>query len=114
MPPCMKRIRISSRSRHARTVYGTACAFTGHKFDPISQDACAFLDNHAIIDGEAGQVAVEEEAGCTVAGWFKDVRAAIHDCEPLCIDEAAFWFIALKRRARINCSRKPPASSRRW
>ena len=88
---------------HAHTVYGTAWASTGRKLDPISQDACAFFEDHAVIDDEAGQVAVEEEAGCTVAGWFEDARAAIHKNHGLLtasrhsIDEAAFWFIALER-----------------
>jgi ribulose-5-phosphate 4-epimerase/fuculose-1-phosphate aldolase len=56
-----------------------------------------------VIDDEAGQVAVEEDAGCSVAGWFKGVRAAIHKNHGLLtasrhsIDEAAFWFIALER-----------------
>ncbi|WP_345814138.1 class II aldolase/adducin family protein [Paraburkholderia sp. PREW-6R] len=88
---------------HAHTLYGTAWAATGRKLDPISQDACAFFEDHVVIDDEAGQVAVEEEAGCTVAGWFKGVRAAIHKNHGLLtasrhsIDEAAFWFIALER-----------------
>ncbi|SDH01964.1 class II aldolase/adducin family protein [Paraburkholderia phenazinium] len=88
---------------HAHTVYGTAWATTGRKLDPISQDACAFFEDHVVIDDEAGQVAVEEEAGGTVAAWFKNVRAAIHKNHGLLtasrhsIDEAAFWFIALER-----------------
>jgi ribulose-5-phosphate 4-epimerase/fuculose-1-phosphate aldolase len=88
---------------HAHTVYGTAWASTGRKLDPISQDAAVFFEDHVVIDDEAGQVAVEEDAGCSVAGWFKGVRAAIHKNHGLLtasrhsIDEAAFWFIALER-----------------
>jgi ribulose-5-phosphate 4-epimerase/fuculose-1-phosphate aldolase len=88
---------------HAHAVYGTAWASTGRKLDPISQDAAVFFEDHVVIDDEAGQVAVEEEAGCSVAGWFKNVRAAIHKNHGLLttsrhsIDEAAFWFIALER-----------------
>jgi ribulose-5-phosphate 4-epimerase/fuculose-1-phosphate aldolase len=88
---------------HAHTVYGTAWAATGRKLDPITQDAAVFYEDHVVIDDEAGQVAVEEGAGYSVASWFKDVKAAIHKNHGLLtasrhsIDDAAFWFIALER-----------------
>jgi ribulose-5-phosphate 4-epimerase/fuculose-1-phosphate aldolase len=88
---------------HAHSVYGTAWAATGRPLAPISQDAAAFFEDHVVIDDEAGQVAVEEQAGLSVAHWFKDVKAAIHQNHGLftvsrhSIDSAAFWFIALER-----------------
>jgi ribulose-5-phosphate 4-epimerase/fuculose-1-phosphate aldolase len=91
---------------HAHTVYGTAFAALGKKLDPISQDACAFFEDHAVIEDEAGQVTVEVEAGKKVAGAFAGVRAAIHRNHGLMtvsrhsIEAAAFWFIALERCCR--------------
>lgn len=88
---------------HAHTVYGTAFAALGRPLDPISQDAAAFFEDHVVIKDEAGQVAVEEQAGLAVCDWFKDVKAAIHQNHGLLtasrhsIEAAAFWFIALER-----------------
>ena len=91
---------------HAHTLYGTAFAALGRKLAPISQDACAFFEDHALIEDEAGQVTVEVEAGRKVAGAFAGVKAAIHRNHGLMtvsrhsIESAAFWFIALERCCR--------------
>ncbi|MCR9220835.1 MAG: class II aldolase/adducin family protein [Alphaproteobacteria bacterium] len=91
---------------HAHTVYGTAYAALGRPLEPVTQDACAFFEDHAVILEEAGQVAVENRAGGEVARAFKGVKAAIHQNHGLftasrhSIDSAAFWFIALERCCR--------------
>lgn len=88
---------------HAHTLYGTAFASLGRPLEPISQDACAFFEDHVVIKEESGQVAVEVKAGLSVAPLFKGVRAAIHQNHGLLtvsrhsIEAAAFWFIALER-----------------
>ncbi len=88
---------------HAHTLYGTAFAALGKPLAPISQDVAAFFEDHVVINDEAGQVAVEEDAGSKVADWFKGVKAAIHQNHGLftasrhSIEAAAFWFIALER-----------------
>lgn len=88
---------------HAHTVYGTAFASLAKPLAPISQDACAFFEDHVVITDEAGKVAVEVQGGNKVANAFKGVKAAIHQNHGLLtasrhsIDSAAFWFIALER-----------------
>ena len=88
---------------HAHTVYGTAFASLGRPIEPITQDACAFFEDHVVIGAEAGKVAVEVKAGHGVANAFKGVKAAIHQNHGLLtasrhsIEAAAFWFIALER-----------------
>lgn len=88
---------------HAHTLYGVAFAALGRPLEPITQDACAFFEDHAVIKEEAGAVAVETQAGPKVANAFKGVKAAIHQNHGLLtasrhsIDSAAFWFIALER-----------------
>jgi ribulose-5-phosphate 4-epimerase/fuculose-1-phosphate aldolase len=88
---------------HAHSVYGTAFAATGRPLDMISQDACAFFEDHVVIREEGGQVAVEEKAGTSMCSRFTGVKAAIHQNHGLLtvsrhsIDAAAFWFIALER-----------------
>ena len=91
---------------HAHTVYGTAFASLGKKLAPITQDAAAFFEDHAVIGEEAGKVAVEVAGGNRVANAFAGVKAAIHQNHGLLtasrhsIDSAAFWFIALERCCR--------------
>lgn len=88
---------------HAHTVYGTAYAALGRPLEPITQDACAFFEDHAVITEDAGAVAVENDAGPRIAKAFDGVKAAIHQNHGLftasrhSIDAAAFWFIALER-----------------
>ena len=88
---------------HAHTLYGVAFAALGRPLEPITQDACAFFEDHVVIREDAGAVAVEEDAGPRVAKAFKGVKAAIHQNHGLLtasrhsIDSAAFWFIALER-----------------
>ncbi|NBT39178.1 MAG: class II aldolase/adducin family protein [Alphaproteobacteria bacterium] len=88
---------------HAHTIYGGAYASLGRSLPPISQDACAFFEDHTVIKDDAGHVAVEEDAGTRVAKAFTGVKAAIHQNHGLLtasrhsIDSAAFWFIALER-----------------
>ncbi|MBM2575939.1 class II aldolase/adducin family protein [Jannaschia sp. Os4] len=88
---------------HAHTPYGTAWCATGLPIEPITQDACAFFEDHVVIGDHAGQVAVEENAGTDVAAAFAGVKAALHQNHGLLtasrhsIDAAAFWFIALER-----------------
>ncbi len=88
---------------HAHTVYGTAFAALGKPLAPISQDAAAFFEDHAVISEEGGKVAVEVEAGQEFARVFKGVKAAIHQNHGLLtasrhsIEACAFWFMALER-----------------
>jgi ribulose-5-phosphate 4-epimerase/fuculose-1-phosphate aldolase len=88
---------------HAHTVYGTAFAALGKKLEPISQDAAAFYEDHIVLSEQAGQVAVEDQAGQNVAGSIPKVKGIIHKNHGLLtvsrhsIDAAAFWFIALER-----------------
>jgi len=88
---------------HAHTEYGVAFAAMGRPLDPITQDACAFFEDHVVIAEEGGKVAVEENAGSEVSRAFKGVKAAIHQNHGLLtasrhsIDAAAWWFIALER-----------------
>jgi ribulose-5-phosphate 4-epimerase/fuculose-1-phosphate aldolase len=91
---------------HAHTVHGTAYAALGKPLPPITQDACAFFEDHAVITEDAGKVAVEDDAGPRICAAFKGVKAAIHQSHGIfsasrhSIDAAAFWFMALDRCCR--------------
>lgn len=88
---------------HAHTEYGVTFASLGKPLAPISQDACVFFEDHAVILEEAGAVAVEPGAGKNICESFTGVKAAIHQNHGLLtvsrhsIEAAAFWFMALER-----------------
>ena len=88
---------------HAHTEYGVAYATLGRSLPPISQDVCAFFEDHVVILDDAGKVAVETDAGNRVAKSFKGITAAIHQNHGLLlasrhsIDAAAWRFMALER-----------------
>jgi ribulose-5-phosphate 4-epimerase/fuculose-1-phosphate aldolase len=103
---------------HAHTVYGVAYAALGKPLPPVTQDACAFFEDHIVIADEGGKVAVEEGAGQNFASAFKGVKAAIHQNHGLIsasrhsIEAAAFWFIALERccqqQLMLDATGQPP------
>lgn len=95
-------------SCHAHTINGMAWAALGRPLDPITQTACSFYEDHAVIREEAGAVVVERDAGHAVAAAFGNNKAAIHQNHGLftvgreSVDEAAWWFIALEKACEIQ------------
>ncbi len=95
-------------SCHMHTINGMAWAALGRPLDPITQTACGFYNDHAVITEEAGAVVVERGAGQSVAAAFGNNKAAIHQNHGLftvgreSVDEAAWWFIALERACEIQ------------
>jgi len=95
-------------SCHAHTINGMAWAALGRPLDPITQTACGFYGDHAVITEEAGAVVVERNAGGAVARALGSNKAAIHQNHGLfavgreSVDEAIWWFIALERACEIQ------------
>lgn len=92
---------------HAHSVYGKAWSSLGRLLDPITQDSCAFYEDHTVIADEGGAVVFEVEAGRTIAGQFGPHKAAIHQNHGLftvggTVDEAAFWFISMERSCQAQ------------
>jgi ribulose-5-phosphate 4-epimerase/fuculose-1-phosphate aldolase len=69
---------------HAHTLHGAAWCSLGRKLDPISQDACAFYENHVLIGKNAGAVAVEEKSGHGIAAAFGDRGQLPASSTPAC------------------------------
>src|SRR5438552_15435595 len=46
---------------HAHSIYGKSWSSLGRLLDPITQDACAFYDDHASFDDYTGVVVQTEE-----------------------------------------------------
>ncbi|MCK8783118.1 class II aldolase/adducin family protein [Roseomonas sp. NAR14] len=95
-------------SCHAHTTHGMAWAALGRPLDPITQTACGFYEDQALITDEAGAVVVERKAGHNVAAAFGSAKIAIHQNHGLfsagreSVDEAAWWFIAAERACEIQ------------
>lgn len=95
-------------SCHAHTTHGMAWAALGRMLDPITQTACGFYEDQALITEEAGAVVVDDEKGHAVARAFGQAKIAIHQNHGLfsagrdSIEEAAWWFIAAERACEIQ------------
>jgi ribulose-5-phosphate 4-epimerase/fuculose-1-phosphate aldolase len=91
---------------HAHSTYGRAFAALGRKLDPISQDVCAFYNDHALYD-DYGGVAVELDEGQQIAKALGSCKAAILQNHGLLtvgqtVDEAAWWFITMERSCQVQ------------
>jgi ribulose-5-phosphate 4-epimerase/fuculose-1-phosphate aldolase len=86
---------------HAHTPYGRAWAATGRPLEPISQDHCAFHDDHAVLDAYTGAVYDTVGAGpfARALGHGKALILKHHGLLTVgeTVDEAAFWLHLLER-----------------
>lgn len=91
---------------HAHSVYGKAWASLGRLLDPLTQDACAFYDDHALFDDYTG-VVLDTQEGRRIAAALGERKAAILRNHGLLtvghtVDEAAWWFITLDRTCQAQ------------
>jgi ribulose-5-phosphate 4-epimerase/fuculose-1-phosphate aldolase len=87
---------------HAHSLYGKAWSALRRPLDPLTQDACAFYDDHALFNDYTG-VVLDLEEGKRIAhalGARKAVILANHGLLTVgqtSVDEAAWWFITMER-----------------
>jgi len=91
---------------HAHSVYGKSWSSLGRPLDPLTQDACAFYDDHAVFDDYTG-VVVDPREGKRIAEALGDNKAAILQNHGLLttgwsVDEAAWWFITMERTCQAQ------------
>jgi ribulose-5-phosphate 4-epimerase/fuculose-1-phosphate aldolase len=91
---------------HCHSVDGKAFSSLGRLLDPITQDACAFYEDHAIFDDYTG-VVVDTEEGRRIASALGSNKAAILRNHGLLtvgtsVDAAVWWFIAMDRSCRAQ------------
>lgn len=91
---------------HTHSVYGKAFSTLGQKLAPITQDVCAFYEDHALFNDYTGIVS-ELEEGKRIAESLGDCKAAILQNHGLItvghsIDEAAWWFITMERSCQAQ------------
>lgn len=86
---------------HAHSMYGKTWSTLGRPLDPITQDACAFYEDHAVFDAYSG-VVLDIEEGKRIAHALAGSKAAILRNHGLLtvghsVEEAAWWFITMER-----------------
>jgi ribulose-5-phosphate 4-epimerase/fuculose-1-phosphate aldolase len=91
---------------HTHSTFGRAFATLGRKLDPLTQDACAFYDDHAVFDDYTG-VVLDIEEGKRIAHALGDNKAVILQNHGLLtvghtVEEAAWWFITMERSCQVQ------------
>ncbi|MDE3086688.1 MAG: class II aldolase/adducin family protein [Acidobacteriota bacterium] len=91
---------------HSHSVHGKAFSSLGRLLDPITQDVCAFYEDHGLFDDYTG-VVVDTEEGKRIAASLGEHKAVILRNHGLLtvghsVDEAAFWFITMERSCQAQ------------
>jgi ribulose-5-phosphate 4-epimerase/fuculose-1-phosphate aldolase len=91
---------------HAHSMYGKSWSTLGRLLDPITQDACAFFEDHGLFDDYTGVVWATEE-GERIAKALGEYKAVILRNHGLLttgrtVDEAIWWFITMDRSCQAQ------------
>lgn len=91
---------------HAHSIYGKAFSSLHRELRPLTQDACAFFEDHSLVTDGGGRVVFDEESAAALASRFSG-KAIIHANHGLLtvgesVDEAAFWFITMERSCQAE------------
>ncbi|AEW96042.1 hypothetical protein SCATT_36710 [Streptantibioticus cattleyicolor NRRL 8057 = DSM 46488] len=95
---------------HSHSTYGRALAALGELLEPITQDVCAFYEDHALFDDYTG-VVVDTEEGRRIAEALGPHKAVILRNHGLLtvgdsVDAAAWWFITMERSCQVQLAAK--------
>lgn len=91
---------------HSHSVYGKAYSALGTLLDPITQDSCAFFEDHVVFDDFTG-VVLNDGEGERIATALGDNKAAILQNHGLVtvgtsVESAAWWYITMERSAQAQ------------
>jgi ribulose-5-phosphate 4-epimerase/fuculose-1-phosphate aldolase len=86
---------------HAHSIYGKTWSSLGRLLDPITQDACAFYEDHGLFADYTG-VVYDVSEGDRIAEALGERKAVILQNHGLLtvghtVDEAAWFFISMER-----------------
>ena len=91
---------------HSHSPYGKTWSALGRRLDPITQDACAFFEDHGLFDDFTGVVVATEEGDRIAAALGKHKAVILRNHGLLTvgqsIDEAVWWFIAMERSCQAQ------------
>ena len=91
---------------HSHSIYGKAWSSLGRPLDPLTQDACAFYDDHAVFDDFTG-VVLDQSEGKRIAHALEGRKAVILRNHGLLtvghsVDEAVWWFVTMERSCQAQ------------
>jgi ribulose-5-phosphate 4-epimerase/fuculose-1-phosphate aldolase len=91
---------------HSHSLYGKTLSTLGEKLEPLTQDVCAFYEDHSIYDDYKG-VVTDLEEGKRIAQALGDHKAVILRNHGLLtvgrsIEAAAWWFITMERSCQAQ------------
>lgn len=93
---------------HAHSPHGKAIASLHTTLAPLTQDACAFYNDHVLFDDYTGVVQDSDE-GRRIAAALGGNKAAVLANHGLLtvgatVDSAVWWFITMERSAQVQLS----------
>ena len=91
---------------HSHSVHGKAWSSLGRLLDPITQDVCAFYEDHAVFADFTG-VVYETSEGERIAQALGNKKAVILRNHGLLtvgetVDEAVWWFVTMDRSCQAQ------------
>jgi ribulose-5-phosphate 4-epimerase/fuculose-1-phosphate aldolase len=91
---------------HSHSLHGKALSALGQMLEPITQDACAFYEDHALFDDFTG-VVLDLEEGKRIAhalGGAKAVILANHGLFTVgqTVESAIWWFVTMERSCQAQ------------
>src|SRR5215470_1164062 len=91
---------------HCHSLHGKAWSSLGRLLDPITQDACAFYEDHSLFDDYTG-VVYETAEGDRIAQALGKNKAVILRNHGLLtvgktVEETAWWFITMERSCQAQ------------
>src|SRR3954468_3895759 len=91
---------------HAHSLYGKTWSSLGRHLDPLTQDACAFYEDHGLFADFTG-IVYDSSEGHRIAEALGDSKAVILQNHGLLtvghtVDEAAWWFITMERSCQAQ------------
>ena len=102
---------------HAHALHASTWASFERMLDPITQDACIFFENQALI--REPRVVRDAAAADRFAAGFGDKRVAIHGGHGIfttghSIDEAAWWFVLMNRCCEAQLLAEAAGTPTQW
>ncbi|MET7786299.1 class II aldolase/adducin family protein [Streptomyces sp. NPDC005248] len=91
---------------HTHSLHGRALSALGEFIEPITQESCAFYEDHAVYQAYTG-VVVDEEEGRRIAAALGARKAIILRNHGLLtvgdsVDAAAWWFVTMERSCQVQ------------
>ncbi|KAK2785782.1 hypothetical protein FQN53_007362 [Emmonsiellopsis sp. PD_33] len=101
---------------HSHSIYGRTYCTLGKPLDIISQDSCAFYNDHVVYQQFKGVVLAKEE-GNNIATALGNKKAALLQNHGLLtvgktIEEAVYWFVTLEKCCQTQLMADAAAAGR--